>query len=423
MAKVVKPLSNTEIKNAKPKEKEYTLSDGDGLMLEVRTNGSKLWKFRYKSPITLKVRKAGLGIYPKVSLKDARDKKIEYISMLSDNRDPLIELDLLKKEYEKKLDEDKGLNFISLFDKFLEVKQSHKSISNRTIDDTYKILNNWLFPNLPYKNDTKLNDVSYDFLVKCLTSLEKLDKLETLKKLKGYIVSFYKYLFSENLLDDITIITKLENKIFKKRHKNQVKNHGAIIDGEGLKDLLYRVQNFSGHPIIKYAVLFSLYTVQRQGTILKAEWCEIDEENKLWRVPAHKMKSKKDFVIPLTDETMKLLDELKEYSGNSKYLFCGIHDTKKTIGADSVRVAFLKMGYETGEVTAHGLRTTFSTIANNNVLKHRISPEFIEKALNHSVGNDVRAVYNQAENLEELRAMFNWWSEYLLGDRSKICVK
>jgi len=414
MPRIVKPLTDTEIKKSKSKDKIYYLSDGDGLRLKINTLGHKQWQFRFISPITKKQRKTSFGSYPKISLKLARERRNEFIEFITKGIDPI---DHNKKlDLEKKKDNllSKELTVSKLLEKYIDLKQHNNNLSDRTISDYRSRIKNHFYPYLPFKEDTPIKSLTSDILINCLEKLEIENKLETLKRIRGIILEFLKFLYSEDLLSDPIIITKLELKNFKKNSKNKIRNLPAILKEKDIKKLYNKCLDYNRRDIARHAILFSFHTAQRQGNIINALWSEFDFEEKLWRIPKEKMKVKRDHILPLSKEVIEILQKIKDLDYNSIYVFASPDNNLKHISKDTVNNALRHMNYSKDEIVAHGFRTIFSTICNNKISDHNINYEFIEKALAHSSNNQVREIYNRAENIQELRTLMQWWSNYLI---------
>ena len=174
------------------------------------------------------------------------------------------------------------------------------------------------------------------------------------------------------------------------------------------------MNNYQGEITTKYALLLSIHTAQRQGSIISAKWEHIDFENRLWKIPAERMKMKREHQLPLSNQVIEILKELKKHTGTEIYLFPNSQHKNRHMSNNTVNNALRKMGYTKEQIVAHGFRAMFSTICNDNVSEHKISYEFIEKALAHQEKNEVREVYNRAKNLKEINKLMQWYSQYII---------
>ncbi len=406
-------LQDTKIKNVKPQEKNFTLSDGEGLHLLVKPNGSKLWEFRYTSPNNAKKRrKLAFGAYPVVSLAEARRKRFEAQVLISDKIDPLD-----KKADEEKLKESNDINLKQtiekIVDEFFELKQHNKKLKDITVEKARARLENHFYAYLPQKEKTNIFDITFDMTVEILKKLESASKLETLDRVKKLIIEVFKYTYTENIIKDIDLFAKLEIKTFKKLTKADVKNHPTLTDPDEIGQLLKSINTYSGEVTTKYALLMSIHTAQRQGSIITAKWSDIDFKENLWIIPSERMKMKREHMLPLSKQMMIILERLHEVNGEDEYLFPNIKGNRGHMSNNTVNMALRKMGFTKERIVAHGFRSMFSTICNDNISEHNINYEFIEKALAHQEKDQIREVYNRAKNIKELKKLMQWYSDYL----------
>lgn len=405
-------LTAIQVKTAKAKEKNYTLSDGQGLQLLIKTNGAKLWEFRFTSPAISKRRKTSFGTYPTVSLLDARIKRNEALKQITNNIDP-IQNKHIEKEKIKEEAKNKSYTIEYIMDKYLELKQHNKKLKDITINKARSRLENHIFEHLPKKEKTLIYDITFSMLVKILESLEVQNKLETLDRVKRLLVDIYKYAYTENIIQDTETFAKLEIKIFKKLSKGDVKNHPTLTDIKEIKTLLNAINNYQGELITRYALLISIHTAQRQGSIISAKWENIDFKNKIWIIPAERMKMKREHHLPLSKQVIKILEILQQFTGKEIYLFPNSQHKNRHMSNNTVNTALRRMGYTKAQIVAHGFRAMFSTICNENISEHGINYEFIEKALAHQEKNEVREIYNRAKNLKEINKLMQWYSNFL----------
>lgn len=414
MAKTITPLNDQLIKKAKAKDSSYTLADGQGLHLLIKPTGSKLWEFIYISPTTNKRRKTSLGNYPIMTLKNARLMREEFKKAILDGIDP-IEKKQADKIKLKEKQEQSNHTIEKILTRFFEIKQHNKSLKDITIAKAKGRLENHIFPFLPKKEKTIIHDITFEMIVKILKRLEDDSKLETLDRIKRLLVDVYKFAYTENIIKNAELFAKLELKTFKKLSKADVKNHPTLTDINEVKELLNNINNYQGEIYTKYALLLSIHTAQRQGSIISAKWENIDFENAIWTIPAERMKMKREHLLPLSSQVIEILKELKKHSGRYTYLFPNVQHSNSHMSNNTVNTALRRMGYTNEQIVAHGFRAMFSTICNDNISEHQIGYEFIEKALAHQEKNEVREVYNRAKNLKEIRKLMQWYSDFLIS--------
>jgi len=416
MARTVVPLTDTKIKSAKAKDKNYTLSDGQGLHLLVKCSGSKLWEFIYKSPVTLKRRKSSFGNYPNVTLVTARKKRAEYQELIINGIDPIDHFKQIKEDI-KQAEKKEAHTIGKIIDQYYDFKEDELSTS--TIKKDKSRINYSFVNHLPKKEDTNIHDVTFEIIISILEPLEISGKLETLKKVKGIIIRLLKFIFKRNISNTSELIGKLELYEFKKQSKKQIKHNPTLTTKEDITRLYNDILVYNHNLITKYLLIFTIHTAQRQGSLITAKWEDIDFRKKLWVIPEHNMKVKTaDHHLPLSDVTIKYIKELQDITGDSEYLFPNsqINKTRNKyphISNNTVTSALRSMGYTKKEQTAHGFRAMFKTVCKEHQEEHNLNNEFVERILAHKVEGEVEASYNRAKNIEDMRKVANWWSNYL----------
>jgi integrase len=190
----------------------------------------------------------------------------------------------------------------------------------------------------------------------------------------------------------------------------KVKHFSTLTKDDDIRNLLISIENYHGYKFVKYALQIMSYTVVRTNNLIKAEWSEIDFENKLWNIPANKMKNKADFTCPLVDEVIEILKELKEFNGDSRYVFPSVKSKTTPMSDGTLISAIRRMGITQEEFTPHGFRAMFSTICNE---KSTFKFEVIETQLSHLIGNTVSRTYNRALYLDDRIKLMRWWADYL----------
>lgn len=175
-------------------------------------------------------------------------------------------------------------------------------------------------------------------------------------------------------------------------------------------ELLRSIDAYSGNLITRLAMQVSPHVMARPGELRHARWPEIDFENAVWKIPAERMKMRRPHTVPLSRQVVEYLTQLHEFTGPDGFLFPAFHTSRRPLSENTVNQAFRRMGYTVGEVTAHGLRTTASTLLNES---GKWSPDAIERSLAHADTDSVRGTYNRGRYWEERVAMHHWWSDYL----------
>jgi len=416
MARTVLPLNDTKIKNAKPREKSYTLADGQGLQLLIKTNGTKLWEFRYISPISYKRRKTSFDKYPVVTLAIARSKRDEYLELIKNKIDPI---DYFKEQklQEKQEIEKQNHTIANLIDEYFKFREDELSPSTIKKDRTR--IKYSFTDKLNKKEDTSIYELNFITIKSILLKIEEEKKLDPLKKVKGIILRVLKFAFKRDILDTSELIGKLELYDFKKQSKKQIRNNPTLINKNDIAKLYNDILNYNHSLITRYLLLMTIHTAQRQGSLITAKWEDIDFKKNIWTIPADNMKVKTQaHILPLSNITIKYLTELKVFTGSNEYLFPNsqIKSTRNKypyVSNNTARTALRRMGYTNEQQTAHGFRAMFKTICKENQEEYHLNNEFVERILAHKVEGDVEAAYNRANNIEDMRKVVNWWSDWL----------
>ncbi|WP_017446203.1 integrase domain-containing protein [Gayadomonas joobiniege] len=393
MARKTTSLSATEVKNAKLKEKDYVLSDGNGLQLRIRSNGSRLWNLNYIHPHTKKRVNIGLGTYPAVSLADARTQTIEYRSLLAKGVDP--------KSYRnssiannKQLTENK---LIMIARRWFDLKKDE--VTKDYAEDIWRSLENHIFPTLA---DTPINQITAPEVISILKPLEAKGSLETVKRVTQRLNEIMVYAVNSGLIpaNPLTNIRAT----FKKPKKESMKS----VPPTELPKLMLAIHTASIRKTTRYLIEWQLHTMTRPIEAATTRWEEIDLKNKIWRIPASKMKKRRDHSIPLTDQCLALIEAMRPISGHREYVFPADRNPRSHTNSQTANMALKRMGYE-NKLVSHGLRSIASTALN----EHGFDPDLIESALAHEDKNQIRAAYNRAEYIERRREMMCWWSDYI----------
>ena len=392
MPRVTKPLTDTQIKQAKPKAAEYSLSDGNGLALRVKPSGTKSWLFNYYVPFTKKRTNISLGIYPDVSLSKARDERQGFRSLLADHIDPA--------EHRKQQEANNTLahsnTLENVYRQWLTTKQD-KSASY--LHRLTKALELHIIPAL---GNTPVHKINAPDTIKVLQPIAERQALETVRKLARWLNEVMTFAVNTGLVHSNPL-----SGISKAFKAPKVENRPTI-KPEELPDFLKTLDSAQVTLTTRCLIEWLLHTMVRPGEAAGAKWTEINFETKLWVIPAERMKQRRDHIVPLTKHTLAILDTMKPISAHREYIFPSAHKPRESINNSSANMALKRMGYK-GQLVAHGLRSLASTILNEQEFSHDV----IEAALAHVDSNSIRATYNRAEYLEQRRKMMNWWSDHI----------
>jgi len=391
-------ITNTQISKAKSKEKTYTISDGGGLALAINHQGGKYWHMR--CTVNGKRKLLSLGVYPAVSLQEAREKRDQYKKIIASGLDPVIE-----KKKEKLAQQE------YTFEELLrEWHQWHyKDKATTTSNKVIRHLERYIIPEL---GAYKVSDLTPPILLECLRKVEATEKLETTQRLKQYCGQAFRYGVGKGTNErDITQDLK---GILKSKTAT---HHPTLTDPKEISQLLQDMETYKGSFIVKTALKLSPYVFVRPKELSLMKWADIDLEKKEWLAPADDMKMKVTHLVPLSKQAAKLLQDIKELTGAGKYVFANFSDPKKHMNSQSVNNALKKLGYK-GKIVSHGFKSMASTLLN----EHGFRYDVIEKQLAHEEKNTVRKAYNHAQYIKERTEMMNWWGDYLesLKNQDKI---
>lgn len=393
MAKKVTPLSDTEVRQAKALAKDYELSDGDGLMLRVRTSGTKAWLFKYHKPYTKKRTNLSFGNYPEVSLVGARKKRSEARELLAENVDPKTFREEQHQHNTAALENTFGV----LAEKWIALKK--QQVKAETASKAWLTMSKHVLPSL---ENVPVHLIKPKLVIDILKPIESRGNLETVKRLCRSINEVMRLGVASgcieiNYLADIT-------KLFAAPKKQ----HMATIKPERLPELMQALSAASISRSTRCLVEWQLHTMTRPAEAATARWSDIDIESKVWVIPEERMKMKKPHTIPLSPQALALLEVIRSMSGHRDYLFPNHRNPRSHASSQSANMALKRMGFA-GELVSHGLRSLASTTLN----EQGFDPDVIEACLAHVDKNEVRAAYNRSEYIERRKKVMGWWSEHI----------
>lgn len=393
MAKLTKPLTNTEVKQAKAKDKLYKLSDGGGLLLRVKPNGYKTWVFDYYKPHSKSRTTIGFGTYPEVSLADARKRREAARELVAKGVDPKEHKD--DKHREQLLTASHTLKSVAT-DWFVIKKTT---IAESTAKSLWRKFENHVFPKLGHR---PIDKILAPEAIEALKPLAAKGNLETTGKIIGHLNNIMTHALNTGILQHNPL-----SGIRSAFSAPKVTNMPTIKPDE-LGKLMKDISYASIKLVTRCLIEWQLHTMTRPSESAKAEWSEIDLDNKLWVIPAERMKMRLEHKVPLTEQAIEILERLKPITGHRKHLFPSHIDHKKHCNVETANKALIRMGYK-NRLVAHGLRALASTTLN----EQSFNPDVIEAALSHVDKNEVRRAYNRAEYLESRRELMCWWSEHI----------
>ena len=408
MARTVLPLTNTKIKNAKPKDKKYKLSDGRGLFLQINPNGSKLWRLNYR--FNDKQKEYAIGVYPDITLLEARAKREELRNLIANGTD-ISELKKEKKENSKIIETRKKNTF------FKVSQEWHKNYASEVSENYHgkleKALENYIYPFIKNKS---IDTITRLDIIEILQDLKNKDLKDTADRVHMLLNKIYKYAVTKeytlhNIIADIdkkTIIGKITKK-----------HYPTFTKEKDIKGLLLAIDDYKGDYSTNMALKILPYLFVRSYNIRHMEWVEIDFESNEWIIPKNKMKTKIEFILPLPHQVIEILKQMKENEFGSKYVFPSSRDINRPMSDNTLISALRRLGYSKEEFVPHSFRSIFSTIAYEYLNKdekengHTYQSEVIEALLAHTEKNAVKDAYNHATYKEPKEKLIQWYADFI----------
>ena len=386
-------LSDTKIKTTKPSTKIITLNDGDGLLLEVRPVGSKLWRYRFT--YNGKRTRLSLGNYPEVSLKSARTKRDEIKEMVANGIDPRITEEPTKEKESK--------TFAQMVALYLEhYKEDRNEKYWEGVESLFRRDANPIIGELP------IDQIKAKQIIPIVQSVQDRGALESGKRLFTQISKVFKFSVSHGEAERNPCADIDRSMILQ---KPTGRKYPTITDPKEIAKLMKTINRYTGWIMVRLGLLFLAYSTARPGNVRLAEWDEIDLDNKLWIIPAHKMKTGEQHTIPLSDQLLEILNLAKHYRQGGSYIFYSNRNKNAPMSDVTLGKALrTTIGYSNDRIVPHGFRAMFSTIAHE---QSGFSSDIIEVQLAHKVGSKVAQAYNRAQYLSQRRELLAWWGGWL----------
>lgn len=393
MAKIVKKLTASEVKNAKTSEKERYLFDGDGLQLTIKTNGSKLWHFKYQSPITKKRRLVSFGSANDLSLADVREKVREWRNLIKKGIDP-------KEHFEEerlKALREKENTFGKMVETWLPFKK--RTLSKLTYMNNFYHLKNHMLP--------KLKDVTLDKINVALVSEKVLDPLVEKGQLSTIATVITMLNDIMNMAVNYDYITHNPCVKITRFYKRKPPEHQKAVHIDDFPKFLKEMDQINSYRATNLMFKWQLLTMCRPCEASSLSWDEINWDTMTWDVPKERMKARRPHFVPLTDLMVELLEEAKKVSKGSKYVFESPTAYGKPIHSKIIATNIRKTSFR-GKATAHGLRAFASTVMN----EQEFNSDIIESLLAHAVGSIIRRTYDRSRYEKRRREYLEWWGNF-----------
>lgn len=391
-------LTDIKCKASKADKKPIKLSDGQGLYLLVNPNGSKYWRLKYR--FFGKEKMLSLGVYPEISLADARKKKNEAREILSNGRDP----SFVKKEEKRQARISNGNNFETIARKWHEHKLD--SWTPRYGESIITRLESDIFPMIGY---LPISEITAPQVLDALRQIEKRGAYDIAKRAMQVCGQIFRFAIIEGIVER-NPVSDLKGAL-----KPYKKTHYTALDIKELPEFLKCLERNDARLfyLTRMAMKLLVLTFVRTNELINASWEEFDLENKIWIIPPERMKMRNSHIVPLSKQVIEILEDIKIQTGKGKYVFPSQVGKNKSMSNNTLLKAIDRMGYK-GKTTGHGFRALAMT---NIKEKLGYRHEVVDRQLAHAPRNKVDAAYDRAEFLSDRIVMMQKWADYL----DKIC--
>lgn len=386
-------LTDKAIGQAKATEKAHKLTDGNGLYLMVNPNGSKLWRWKYRTGGKEKL--MALGAYPDVSLTGARDARDEARRKLARDVDPMAERKAIKLARQQS----EGNSFAVVARLWWNNWKESRSPSH--VDYVMRRLEADVFPAIGAR---PIDQIEAPELVKMAKAIQARGALDIAKRALQTSGQVFRYAIAHGMAKRNPVKDFQPGDVLVTRKK---KNY-ARLDGKELPDLLRHIEAYQGSVVTRFALKLIALTFVRTSELIGARWKEIDLDAARWDIPASRMKMKTPHIVPLSTQAVEILRTLHMVTGRSELVFPGERDHGKPMSNNTILGALERMGYK-GRMTGHGFRGIASTLLHEMAFDHA----HIELQLAHQERNEVSASYNHALYLDQRATMMQHWADYL----------
>jgi integrase len=363
------------------------------LFLFVTPSGGKYWRFKYR--FGGKEKKLAFGVYPEVSLAEAREKRDQARKMVANDVDPGVVKQAARNAIVQAAENSFQLVALEWYAKF-----STKWVASHG-DRTLRRLEKNVFP---WIGNRPVCEIKAPELLTVLRRIENRGAIETAHRIHQICGQVFRYAIATGKAErDVSSDLRGALPPTRKRH------HATIVEPKKIAELLKAIQSYEGYFVTKCALQLAPLFFVRPGELRKAEWSEFNFETAEWRIPAEKMKMRATHIVPLSAQAILILRELETLTGNSQYVFPSIRTLRRPMSDNTVLGALRRLGYSKDEMTGHGFRSMASTLLNEQGWNR----DAIERQLAHAERNNIRAAYNYAEYLPERRKMMQHWADYL----------
>lgn len=412
MARQTNPLTDKEIKSLKPKEKTYRKFDGGGLHIEVSPQGQKWWRLKYR--FDGKEKRISLGVYPAVSLSKARKGRELLKEQIAQGIDPsearkitkqaLIDSDTKNQRTLQSISEE----YINHVEAKGKLSESHFKRQKRRIE---------LYIHTDISALKPIEDISRVDALDLIDKLVVSGKQEIARRVLQLLKNILEYAVDrEYISGNVSSGIKASKAI----GERTAKHYPIITEKKQLKGLLLSLDAYEGDFSTKQALRMMPYVALRPANVRFLEWNEVDLEEKVINISADKMKMRVDHRIPLTKSVIRILEEIKPYSGDGRYVFPSAIKKGQPLSENTLNVGLRRLGYTKEQIVSHSFRGMFSTIAHKNMKTHGFESLVIEAQLAHRDSNASRKAYNHNDYFDDRVNLMDWWDEYLTGIKNAV---
>ncbi|MGD9808542.1 MAG: tyrosine-type recombinase/integrase [Deferribacterales bacterium] len=384
-------LNDKQISSAQYIDKQYKIQDEKGMYLLVTKSG-KYFRLDYR--FGNKRKTLALGVYDETTLKDARTKRDEAKKLLEQGIDP----SLLKQQIKKQIVSDTENTFEALALKCFE--NYDPRLSKKHVERKWRRLEKHA---LPYLGKTPIKHITAPMILSVIQKIEKRGNFETAHRVFGVCSEIFVYAIADGLIDRDP--TRDIHKVLKPK---KTKRMATITDPKKIGPLLKAIDDYDGYYETQCALKLLPLVFVRPGELRHMEWDEIDFEEKLWTIPPEKMKMQREHIVPLSVQTLEIIKDIQQITGQWKYVFPSIRSKDRPMSDNTINAAIRRLGYTKEELTGHGFRSMASTLLNEK----NWPSDHVEVQLAH-VDGSVRGIYNSAIYLESRIKMMQWWADYL----------
>ena len=387
------PLSDTKIRTIKPLGKPFKVSDERGLFLLVTPSGGKWWRLKYR--LNGKEKSLSLGVYPDVSLADAREKRDQARKVIAANSDP--------SELRKANKASKTENTINSFEVITRIwlKNYAANLSKATSDKNLRLFERDIFPWIGAKPIAELKPKDILDAARRIEARGAVDTAKRAIQLCGQV--FQQAVIDEKVMSDPTRDIRRAIKPLKDKH------FASITEPKEVAEFLRAIDAFNGSFVVMCAIRLAPLVFVRPGELRLAKWADINLDTSEWRYLVTKTNT--DHLVPLSKQTITILRELHPLTGSGEYVFQVGNDPKKPMSAATINAALQRMGYDTKtQITGHGFRAMARTILHERL---NVDPHIIEHQLAHAVPDNLGGAYNRTKFIEQRKVMMQQWADYL----------